>query len=198
MPRWWNSRVPNLWWAGDTDRVVDEIEQFLLGERNTQASHRQLVPIVLTDLVGSTAHASRVGDTDWRRLIDAHDDVTIAQTHRHGGTVIKQLGDGFLLRFPAAAVAIRAAVHICQALLRVGLHARIAVHAGEAEVRGDDVRGVAVHFAARVLEHAAPDEVLVTGVVRGLVAGSSIRFEERGRHQLKGIPDQWDLYAVTE
>ncbi len=152
--RWMANQLPNaklveldgadnLWWAGDADPVVDEIEHFLLGERTTQASHRQLVTIVFTDLVESTSHASRVGDTEWRRLIDAHDAVTIAQTQRHGGTVIKQLGDGFLLRFPAPAVAIRAATHIRQELHRLGLHSRIAVHTGEAEVRGDDVRGVA-------------------------------------------------------
>jgi class 3 adenylate cyclase len=152
---------------------------------------------VFTDVVDSTGHAVRVGDDRWRRVLDGHDAVTVAETRRHGGSVVKQLGDGFLLRFDGPAAAIRAAVDIRRALGPLGLTSRIAVHTGEAVVRGEDLSGVAVHIAARVLSLGRPGEILVTGVVRGLVAGSTIAFADRGRHQLKGIPDEWDVYAVV-
>jgi class 3 adenylate cyclase len=186
----------NLWWSGDADRVVDEIEQFVLGERTSQPSQRQLVTVVFTDVVDSTGHAVRVGDDRWRQLLDGHDAVTVAEARRHGGTVVKQLGDGFLLRFDGPAAAIRAAVDIRRELGPLGLTSRLAVHTGEAVVRGEDLSGVAVHIAARVLALARPGEILATGVVRGLVAGSTIAFADRGRHRLKGIPDEWDVYAV--
>ncbi len=188
----------NYWWSGDADRVVDEIERFLHGDRISQPSHRELVTIMFTDLVDSTATASALGDAAWRRVLDAHDRSTRELVERHGGTVVKNLGDGFLLWFDGPAAAIRAAVAFQELVGRSDLGARVAIHTGEAERRGDDLSGIAVHLAARAVAEARPGEVLATGVVRGLVAGSGIRFAERGRHRFKGIPDAWDLYAVID
>ena len=146
----------------------------------------------------STRQVAAIGDRAWRRVLDDHDTATRARTERFGGTVVKQLGDGFLLRFPGPTAAIHAAQDLQAELVKLGLHLRIAVHTGEAEVRGDDLSGVAVHLCSRMLTVAPPDGIVVTGVVKGLVAGSALRFDDLGRHRLKGIPDEWDLYLVQE
>ena len=186
----------NLWWSGDADRVIDEIERFLPGAQVSRPSERELVTIVFTDLVDSTRQASALGDSRWRALLDGHDEVTVAATERHGGTVVKHTGDGYLLRFDGPAVAIRAAEELQSDVERLGLRVRIAIHTGEAEKRGDDLSGVAVHLAARVLGIAEAGDVLVTGVVKGLVAGSRIDFDDRGRHSFKGLDDSWEVWAV--
>ncbi len=188
----------NYWWAGDADRVVDEVEQFLLGERTSQASERELVTLVFTDLVASTEHATRVGDAEWRETLDAHDAVVVAETERHAGTPLKNLGDGFMLRFDGPAAAIRAAKAIRSALIREDLEVRIAVHTGEAERRGDEINGVAVNLTSRMLDVADGGDILVSGVVRGLVAGSGSQFDSRGSHDFRGIPGTWTVYAVAD
>lgn len=188
----------NYWWSGDADRVVDEVEQFLLGERTSPASQRELVTLVFTDVVDSTERASRLGDAEWRDLLEAHDALTIAEAERHGGAAIKNLGDGFMLRFDGPAAAIRGSRAIRDALDREGLPMRIAIHTGEAERRGDDFNGVAVHLASRMLDIAAPGEVVASGVVRGLVAGSGHRFEPRGSHEFRGLAGTWTVYAVAD
>lgn len=188
----------NYWWAGDADVIVDEVEQFLLGERTTQSSERELATIVFTDLVDSTEQAARVGDAEWRSTLDAHDSVVRAETDRHGGSTLKNLGDGFMLRFDGPAAAIRAAQSIRAALAREELLVRIAIHTGEAERRGDDLNGLAVHLTSRILDHAQGGEILVSGVVRGLVAGSGTRFDLRGMHEFRGIPGQWSVAAVAD
>ena len=187
----------NYWWAGDADVVVDAVERFLLGERRSAPAQRELATIVFTDIVESTQRASAVGDRAWRSVLDAHDSVTRREVERHGGHVLKHLGDGMLLTFDGPARAIRGGGALRTELANLDLEIRAAVHTGEVERRADgDIGGVAVHLAARVLGLAGPGEVLVTGVVKGLVAGSDLRFDERGRHRLKGIDDEWDVHAV--
>jgi class 3 adenylate cyclase len=214
--RWWDigaahwmaSQVPNAtfieldgsdnyWWSGDADRVVDEIEQFILGERSSPRSSRQLATMMFTDLVDSTSRASAVGDTHWRTLLEAHDATTVAEAQRHGGTVVKQLGDGYLLTFAGPGAAIEAGRAIQAALGRIGLVVRIAVHTGEVEQRDHDITGVAVNLASRLMGVAAAGELVVSGTVRGLVAGSGIVFENRGQHEFKGIHESWDVYCVA-
>ena len=190
------SGADNYWWAGDADAIVDELERFLLGERTSRPSSRQLVTIMFTDIVDSTRQASEVGDAEWRELLDAHDTATVTEAERHGGHIIKHLGDGFLIRFDGPAAAITAAAALRAAVERSGLLPRIVIHTGEVERRGDDITGVAVNLASRMLGVARPGEILVSGVVRGLVAGSDTEFEVRGDHQFKGIPDRWDVHAV--
>ncbi|MEL7207741.1 MAG: adenylate/guanylate cyclase domain-containing protein, partial [Actinomycetota bacterium] len=207
--RWLADRLPqaslveldgndNYWWAGDADKVVDEIEQCLLGERVSATSHRRLATMAFTDVVDSTRTASDIGDQAWRELLDAHDATTVAEVERHGGTVVKNLGDGFLLTFDGPAAAIRACLDLRHALDRQGLPVRIAIHTGEVERRGDDLTGVGVNLTARMLGVAGGGDVVVSGVVRGLVAGSGLRFDDRGSHCFKGIPDAWDVHAVVD
>jgi class 3 adenylate cyclase len=206
--RWMASQVPgatfveldgsdNYWWAGDADRVVDEVEQFLLGERTSRRSSRQLATMMFTDVVDSTARASELGDARWRRLLEAHDAATVAEAERHGGTVVKNLGDGYLLTFEGPGAAIEAGRSIQAAVGRIGLDIRIAVHTGEVERRSGDVTGVAVNLASRLMSVATAGDMVVSGTVRGLVAGSDICFEHRGQHQFKGIQETWDVYRVT-
>jgi class 3 adenylate cyclase len=188
----------NYWWSGQADLVIDEVEQFILGERNSPASERELVTIVFTDIADSAEHASRVGDAEWGVTLDTHDAITIAETERHGGAPLKNLGDGFFLRFDGPAAAIRAAREIRAALAREGLAIRVAIHTGEAERRGDDLNGVAVNLAARILDVADGGEILASGVVRGLVAGSDTYFQDRGRHAFRGIEGTWSVHEVTD
>ena len=188
--------VDNYWWAGDADAIIDEIERFLLGARRSVPSDRELATIMFTDIVDSTGLATRLGDAAWRTQLDAHDRVLRREVERYGGHVIKNLGDGFLLTFDGPARAIRAADALRAAVAATGLTLRIAIHTGEVERRGDDIGGVAVHLAARVLQAAEPGEILTTGVVRGLVAGSGLRFVDRGRRRLRGLEEEWDLHRV--
>lgn len=186
----------NYWWSGDADRIVDEIEQFLLGERTSAGSHRELVTMMFTDVVSSTERADRLGDAEWRSLLENHDDATVAAVERHGGAVVKNLGDGFLLTFPGPAAAITAARQIHDAVDRAGLDLRISIHTGEVERRGQDLNGIAVHLASRMLDAADEGQTVVSSVIPGLVAGSGISFESAGRHAFKGIVEQWDVFRV--
>lgn len=186
----------NYWWAGHADLIVDHLERFLLGTDATVAGQRELITIMFTDIVDSTAIASRLGDQRWRSLLDQHDNVVLNEIRRHEGVPLKNLGDGYLVQFPGPAAAIRAAADVHAAVARGGIDVRIAIHTGEVDRRGDDISGVAVHLASRMLEVANVGETLVSSVVKGLVAGSPIRFEARGSQRFKGIPESWDLFAV--
>jgi DNA-binding NarL/FixJ family response regulator len=159
---------------------------------------RVLATVMFSDIVSSTERAAEIGDRRWRDLLDRHDAAIRQQLSRHGGREVKTTGDGFLALFDGPARAIRCAVAIRQGLLAEGVEVRIGLHAGEVELRGDDVGGIAVHLGARVVATAAPGEVVVSSTVRDLVAGSGIGFADRGEHDLKGVPDRWHLYAVTE
>lgn len=186
----------NYWWSGDADAVVDEIEQFLLGERVSEQSQRELATMVFTDVVDSTQRTSEVGDSEWRKLLDVHDTTIMTEVERYGGTVIKNLGDGFFLSFDGPAAAIMACIDLRNAIQRLGLPLRIAIHTGEVERRSGDLTGLAVNLTSRLLGVAEPGEIIVSGVVRGLVAGSGIRFSDRGLHRFRGIPDEWDAHRV--
>jgi class 3 adenylate cyclase len=188
----------NYWWAGDADAVIDQIETFLLGEHRTPSSTRELATLLFTDIIGSTEQAAEMGDNRWRQLLDQHDELTAQLIGRHGGTLIKRLGDGLIATFDGPARALNAASDLLVALAPLGLRVRCAVHTGEIERRGEDVGGIAVHLTARLLEFAREHEIVTTGVVKGLVAGSPLRFVPRGTHELRGIPDSWEVYVLDD
>jgi pimeloyl-ACP methyl ester carboxylesterase len=182
--------------AGDTDRVVDEIEEFLTGVRHGAGHDRVLATVLFTDLVGSTEHAVALGDRQWRDLLDRHHAMVRRELAMFRGREIDTAGDGFLAAFDGPARAIRAARTITDKVRLMGLEARAGLHTGECEVMGDKLSGIAVHIGARVAALAGPGEVLVSSTVKDLVAGSGLRFRERGAHELKGLPGAWHLYAV--
>jgi class 3 adenylate cyclase len=183
--------------GGETD-ALDEIEEFLTGRRHDPpvAIERVLKTVVFTDIVGSTERAVAVGDRRWRGLLDAHDAALRRELGRFRGEEVGTTGDGFLAAFDGPGRAIQCAQAMAQAARGLGLEVRAGLHTGECERRGDDLAGIAVHIGARVSALAGPGEVLVTSTVRDLVAGSGIEFEDRGRHELKGVPGEWQLMAV--
>ena len=188
----------HLPWLGDTDAVLDAMEEFLTGARTNPAPTRALATVLFTDIVGSTDLAGSVGDTRWRALLERHDALVEREVGRAAGAVVKSLGDGTFARFDSPARALRAARRIVGAGPReLGIQIRAGVHTGECEILGDDLGGMAVHVGARVAALAESGEVLVSSVVRDLVLGSPLQFEDRGRHQLKGVPGEWQLLAVT-
>jgi class 3 adenylate cyclase len=179
------------------DAVIAEVQEFLTGERDEGEPDRILATVMFTDIVGSTERAAEVGDRRWHELLDAHDAAVRRELSRFRGREINTTGDGFIASFDGPARAIRCAAAITAAVQDVGLDARAGLHTGECEVRGDDLGGLAVHIAARVVTLAAPGEVLVSATVKDLVAGSGIQFEDRGEHELKGVPGAWHMYSVV-
>ena len=184
---------------GDDDDALDEIERFLTGEVRHEVDDidRVLKTVLFTDIVDSTRRAVELGDRRWRELLDAHDAVTRHEVERYRGHVVKTTGDGVLAVFDGPARAIRSAVAVEKGAASIGIPVRAGLHSGECEVRGDDIGGIAVHTGARIAALAGPGEVLVSSTVRDLVAGSGIHFDERGRHELKGIPGSWEILAVA-
>lgn len=181
---------------GDMDAVIDEMEEFLTGVRRVPEPDRLLATVMFTDIVGSTDRAAELGDRRWRELLDMHDALVRKQLDEHRGRLIKTTGDGLLATFDGPARAIRSSFAIRDALKTVDIDIRTGLHTGEVEVRGDDVGGIAVHIGARVMSEAGTHEVLVSSTVKDLVAGSGISFEDRGTRRLKGVPDEWHLYAA--
>ena len=184
-------------WAGNSDEVIDEIEEFLTGTRRGPEPDRVLATVLFTDIVGSTEQATRLGDRRWRDLLERHHALVRQQLERFKGREVDTAGDGFLATFDGPARAIRCASAIHAFMRGIGLEVRAGLHTGECELFGDKVAGVAVHTGARVAAAARPGEVLVSQTVKDLVAGSGIEFEERGAHVLKGVPGEWNLYAVA-
>jgi len=180
----------------DADQVVDEIEEFLTGARPAPESDRVLATVLFTDIVGSTQRAVELGDRRWRDLLEAHNEAVRIQLGRFRGQEVDTAGDGFLATFDGPARAIRAAHAIQESVRRLGIELRAGLHTGECELADGKVRGIAVHTGARVAALAGPGEVLVSSTVRDLVAGSGIAFEERGEHELKGVPGTWRLYEA--
>jgi class 3 adenylate cyclase len=181
----------------DVDNVVlNEVAEFLTGERPVVEVDRILATVLFTDIVGSTAQAASLGDEKWHALLDAHDHAVREQLHRFRGREIKTTGDGFVASFDGPARAIRCAQAIVEATRSLGVQLRAGLHTGECEVRGDDLGGLAVHIAARVAALAGAEEILVSGTVKDLVVGSGIRFLERGERELKGVPGSWKLFAL--
>jgi class 3 adenylate cyclase len=186
----------HLSFAGDTDVLLDNIEEFLTGTRGTPNTDRMLATILFTDIVDSTRHAAGTGDRRWRELLDNHDRMAGRQVHRFGGRQVKTTGDGILATFDGPARAIQCGLAICDGAHQLGVEVRVGVHTGEVERRGDDVAGIGVHIAARVQGCAQPGEVWVSRTVTDLVAGSGIIFANRGEHELKGVPGAWQLFTV--
>ncbi len=187
----------HLWWFGDQDEIVDEIQEFLTGRRAVAQPDRVLATVLFTDIVSSTERAAELGDRRWRELLEGHEAIVRRELDRHRGHEVKQTGDGFLATFDGPARAISCARTIATAVRPLGIEVRAGLHTGECEVMNGDVGGIAVHTGARVSAEAGPGEVLVSSTVRDLVAGSGIGFEDRGTRELKGVPGEWRLYAVT-
>jgi class 3 adenylate cyclase len=182
---------------GDVDDAVDEIERFLTGTHRPRASDRVLATVLFTDIVGSTEQATRLGDAAWASLLERHDAAVRDEVERHRGRYVKSLGDGALATFDGPSRAISSALAIRDRLRELDLDIRAGLHAGECELLGDDVGGIAVHIGARISHLAEPGEVLVSSTLRDLTVGSGRTLTDRGEHDLKGVPGPWRLYAVT-
>lgn len=189
--------IDHVMWAGDVDRPADEIEEFLTGTRGENEPDRVLATVLFTDLVDSTRRAAEIGDHRWRALLAAHDEVVRREIDRFRGREIKTLGDGFLATFDGPARAVRCASEIAEAMPALGLEIRCGVHTGEVEIKGEDIGGIAVNIAARIAALAESGKVLVSRTVRDLVAGSNLRFEDRGAHMLKGLSESMILYEAA-
>ncbi len=174
-----------------------EIAQFLTGQQADVADDRVLATVLFTDIVDSTRRAAEMGDRDWHALLDAHDAIVRSQMSRFRGREVNTSGDGFLAMFDGPQRAIRCAMAIRDAVQALGIQVRAGLHSGECEVRGDDIGGIGVHIGARVSALAGPNDVLVSSTLGDLVIGSGLEFEERGTHQLKGVPGEWRLFAVA-
>jgi len=195
--------VGHLSLGAGTDRIGTEIERFLTdvwetGGWEDAEPDRILATILFTDIVESTAKAIELGDRRWRGLLERHHMLVRRELLRFRGREIDTAGDGFLASFDGPARAIRCACAIVESVHDLGLSIRAGLHTGECEVTDGKIAGIAVHTGARVAALAAADEVLVSSTVRDLVAGSGIRFDEKGAHELKGIPGQWRLFAVQQ
>jgi pimeloyl-ACP methyl ester carboxylesterase len=190
--------LDHLPWAGDAEGVLGEIEEFLTGARSVPEPDRVLATVMFTDIVGSTERAVELGDARWRELLAAHQVAVRRELMRYRGHEVKTLGDGCLATFDGPARAIRCGHTIVDAARSLGVEVRIGLHSGEVELmEGQDVGGIAVHIAARVAALAASGEVLVSSTVKDLVAGSGIRFVDRGAKNLKGVSDEWRLFAAA-
>jgi class 3 adenylate cyclase len=180
----------------EAELVYAEIQEFLTGVHYEPEPERVLATVLFTDIVDSTRTAAEFGDRRWREILERHQGDVRAALTQFGGREVKSIGDGFLATFDGPARAIRCARAILESSGELGIHVRAGVHTGECEVMGDDIGGIAVHIAARVSALAGPSEVLVSRTVKDLVAGSGIEFADRGTHTLKGVPDEWQLYAA--
>ncbi|TMK58782.1 MAG: adenylate/guanylate cyclase domain-containing protein [Actinobacteria bacterium] len=183
--------------VGDVDALVAEIAAFVVGERRLPAPQRLLSAVLFTDLVGSTERASSLGDEDWRSVLDRHDATIRAIVGRAGGSVIKTTGDGVLALLPSAGGGLRVASAIRRDLRAEGLDARIGVHVGDVDRRGDDVSGLAVNIASRVMSKGGAGEIVVTASVVAAVAGQAVAFEPLDTCDLKGVPGTWQLFRVA-
>lgn len=180
----------------DADRFGDEVESFLTGGRAVATPDRVLATVMFSDIVGSTERAATVGDRQWRELLDQHDMIVRREVENFGGRLVKSTGDGALATFDGPGRGVACGRRLHQSLQPVGVDVRVGLHTGEIEIRGDDIGGIAVHIAARVSGIADVGEVLVSRTVTDLVAGSGLEFDDRGEHDLKGVPGAWQLYSV--
>lgn len=183
-------------WLGDPARFLAEVEGFLTGSRSGAVTRRSLRAVLFTDIVGSTQHAATLGDAVWHARLEQVDAATRDLVERNGGTVIKSTGDGHLATFTGPAQALSCASALIEAFEAVDLELRQGVHVGECELLGDDIGGIAVHIAARVMGQAGAGEILVSGTVRDLVVGSGLGFDDRGERELKGVPGRWRILAL--
>ena len=186
----------HLSYAGDTETMLGEIEEFLTGVRPLPESDRVLATVLFTDIVTSTERSAQVGDRRWKDLLDEHDTLIRRELERHRGRLVKNTGDGILATFDGPARAIRCAQAIAASLKALEIEVRAGLHTGEVELRGEDVTGIGVNITARVMDAAGAGEVVVSSTVKDLVAGSGLRFADRGTHDLRGVPGEWRLFAV--
>ena len=190
--------VDHIPFVGDMETYAATIEEFVTGHAAmVEPDDRVLATVLFTDVVGSTTHAASLGDRRWRELLDLFQAVVRRELARHRGKEVNTRGDDFLVTFDGPARAIRCARAIAVGAAKIGLEVRCGVHTGEVEVRGDDIAGMAVHIGARVSALAGAGEILATTTVRDLVVGSEICFDERGEHELKGVPGRWRLVSVA-
>jgi class 3 adenylate cyclase len=184
-------------WANDVELLADSVEEFVTGTKPRRVSNRVLATVLFTDLVDSTRRAADLGDRAWTDLLERHLASVRATIAAFDGQVVKPTGDGVLALLAGPAQAVRCAEAVIADAQVLGLQVRTGVHTGEIERGGDDVAGVSVHLAARIMAAAQAGEVLVSRTVRDLAIGSELAFTERGEHALKGIPDRWALYAAS-
>lgn len=190
--------VDHVPFFSDSEAITGEVQEFLTGARHDPVVDRVLATVLFTDIVGSTERAVALGDRAWRELVQRHHQAVRRELARFRGREIDTAGDGFFAAFDGPARAVRCACAIGQAVRPLGIELRIGLHTGECEVLDDKVGGIAVHIGARVAARSAPGEVLVSGTVRDLVAGSGLAFDDRGLHPLKGVPGEWHLFAVVQ
>jgi class 3 adenylate cyclase len=188
-----NDHLP---WVGDTEQLLNEIELFLTGELHTPEPDRILATCLFTDIVGSTEAAQTLGDERWRNLLQSHNEVIRNQLLHYKGREIKTTGDGFLATFDGPARAVRCACAIRDEVRQLGIEIRAGLHTGECEIIDDDISGISVHIAARIMSKAMPGEIYSSSTVKDLVAGSGLKFEKQGLFSLKGIPGDWEIYSV--
>ena len=184
-------------WGGDTETLLEEIEEFVTGHRGTGETDRVLATVLFTDIVDSTKRAAALGDAAWGDLLDRHHATVRAELARWRGKEIATAGDGFFATFDGPARAIRCARAVSDGVDSLGIAVRCGLHTGEVETRGGDITGLAVHIGARIAGLADAGEVLVSRTVKDLVAGAGFEFRERGSHELKGVPDRWEVYEVA-
>lgn len=187
----------HFFWARDYEPFLQEVEEFVTGQRTAAGPERVLATVMFTDIVASTETATAMGDLAWRDLLSRHNAAVRAELERYRGREVETAGDGFLATFDGPARAIGAAQAITRAVKSLGIEVRVGVHTGEIEVMGGKVAGVSVHIGARISSIAEPGEVLVSRTVKDLVAGSGIEFRDRGVHALKGVTDDWQVFAVV-
>jgi class 3 adenylate cyclase len=180
-----------------SDEVVDHVEEFLTGARPAPTLDRVLATVLFTDIVGSTDRAAQMGDRAWRRVLDAHDAVVRDRVGQSRGRLVKTTGDGAFATFDGPARGIQCAKELRASLAEIDIDIRAGLHTGEVELRDDDVGGIAVHIGARVAAKANAGEILVSSTVKDLVVGSDLRFDDRGTHDLKGVPGEWRLFAAV-
>jgi class 3 adenylate cyclase/pimeloyl-ACP methyl ester carboxylesterase len=197
LPIDFNAHLSMLQTTGPIVDWIDDFAEFVTGVRPIGYTDRVLSTVLYTDIVDSTARASTLGDADWKHLLDRHDRLVGREIDRHRGILVKSTGDGALARFDGPARAVSCGLTIAHAAPQLGLEVRAGLHTGEIELRGDDIGGIAAHVGARVAALAGPREVLVSRTVRDLVAGSGLTFTDRGEHELKGVPDRWQVYAAS-
>jgi class 3 adenylate cyclase/pimeloyl-ACP methyl ester carboxylesterase len=192
--------LPHACFAGACEGLIGDVEEFVTGHRDVAfpETDRVLATVLFTDIVDSTRIALELGDQRWRELLDRHDRLAELMVEKHRGNFVKSTGDGVLATFDGPGRAVRCALAFSAGAQQIGLPLRAGLHTGEIEVRGQDVGGIAVHTAARVMAHSGANEVLVSRVVTDLVAGAGLKFKERGVFDLKGIPGQWDLFAAAQ